>query len=163
MSDEREQVDRLAELHNLIIDIRDNAVWPTTIQGDYLASTMRSIARFSESIIWEALKGRYSIALVLSRHAYDSSRHLLDLASDDNFNTTLTEPTPVPDTGEVLVPDEKVRSAILSLIISSHLTVLMLTLLSLRSVDGIDSARLKAIGEILPDWNDDDLTDPISI
>lgn len=163
MSDEREQIDRLAELHNLIIDIRYNALLPTTPQGDYLASTMRSIARFSESIVWEAMRGRYSIALTLSRHAYDSSRHLLDIAVDEHFNEKYTGPSPMPDTGEVLVPDEKVRSAILSLIISSHLTVLMLTLLSLRSVDGIDDINLMNISEVLPDWYNDDQTDPIII
>ncbi|MDE0553634.1 MAG: hypothetical protein OXI24_05425, partial [Candidatus Poribacteria bacterium] len=66
MYTEEQQIDRLSELHKLLIDLRDYVKWPEGLQGSHLDSTMRTMSRLSEAIIREAAEGRFSIAMTLS-------------------------------------------------------------------------------------------------
>ncbi|MYA61682.1 MAG: hypothetical protein F4X94_03805 [Dehalococcoidia bacterium] len=152
MYTEEQQIDRLAELHRLLNEIQGFVEWPSSSRADYMQSALRSICKYSESMLREASEGHYSIALYLSRHMSVSSRQMLDAAVDKEFNDRFLDnhdDSELPDNGEALVSEAKVREAMLHLLVAAQFSIIMLVLLAMRSADIIKNVRLRPVYDIL--------------
>ncbi|MDE0553635.1 MAG: hypothetical protein OXI24_05430, partial [Candidatus Poribacteria bacterium] len=89
------------------------------------------------------------------------SRTLLDVAVQEDYPEEAVEAwlsdmsdALMPDTAEIPPPESQVRVAMLTALVSGHLTMLLITLLSIKSIGFIEVVKLESIYAVLKRYSE---------